>query len=96
MIEGLIIFGMILAFLPLIILMICFTCEVINDAQETLSKNRKIRWLERSGFRYGYIETSETTGRKFYGWKNLMDGRLILEWELNKLSYRKMIKELEE
>ena len=91
MIEGLIIFGIIVVFLPLIILLICFTCEVIGDTQETLSKKRKVRWLEKNGFMYGYIETSETTGRKFYGWKNLIDGRFILEWKLDKLSYKEMV-----
>ena len=40
---------------------------------------------------YGYFNTSEITGRKFYGWKNLIDGRLVLEWELDKLSYKEMV-----
>ena len=92
MIEGLIIFGIIVVFLPLIILLICFMCEVIGDTQEALSKKRKVRWLERNGFMYGHFNTSEITGRKFYGWKNLIDGRLVLEWELDKLSYKEMIK----
>ena len=92
MVKGiLIIIGVFLLF-PLIVSIICLAIDMSIDMRETLLEKRKIRWLKRNGFKYGYVETSETTGRKFYGWKNLMDGRLILEWELNKLSYKEILK----
>lgn len=76
--------------IPIALIVLIVSVAIIEGIVEQVKWNRKIKYLQKNGYER-YLHNVASVGTKcWYGWKNELTNKRVLEIELKRISYKEL------